>query len=70
MIGSILGRLLNQRFDQQGLKQVFAVFLVVIGGFVMLHEGTKLARGFRQDDRAATQHVSTDRLVASGEMMR
>ncbi len=41
IIGSILGRAINQRLNQQTLKKVFAVFLVLLGGFVIVREGSK-----------------------------
>jgi uncharacterized membrane protein YfcA len=41
IIGSLLGRAINQRLNQQVLKRVFAVFLVLLGGFVIIFEGSK-----------------------------
>jgi hypothetical protein len=40
--GSWLGRMVNQRLDQQTLKRVFAIFLILLGGFVIVREGAKL----------------------------
>tara|TARA_R110002095_G_scaffold177271_4_gene154596 strand:- start:1623 stop:2420 length:798 start_codon:yes stop_codon:yes gene_type:complete len=42
MVGSIIGRKINTRLNQQVLKTVFAGFLVLLGGFVIIHEGSKL----------------------------
>lgn len=42
VVGSFAGGLINARMNQLVLKQVFAVFLVLLGGFVILHEGSKL----------------------------
>ena len=41
ILGSMVGRAINQRLNQQLLKRVFAVFLVLIGGFVIVREGSK-----------------------------
>jgi hypothetical protein len=40
--GSLIGRAINQRLNQQALKRVFAVFLILLGGFVIVREGSKL----------------------------
>tara|TARA_R110002111_G_scaffold153375_1_gene220222 strand:- start:211308 stop:212171 length:864 start_codon:yes stop_codon:yes gene_type:complete len=42
VVGSIIGRKINTRLNQQVLKIVFAGFLVLLGGFVIIHEGSKL----------------------------
>jgi uncharacterized membrane protein YfcA len=42
VIGSLIGRTLNRRLNQRALKQVFAGFLVLLGGFVIVREGSKL----------------------------
>jgi uncharacterized membrane protein YfcA len=42
ILGSVVGRAINQRLNQQILKRVFAVFLVLLGGFVIVREGSKL----------------------------
>lgn len=41
IIGSIIGRQINTRLNQQKLKNVFAGFLLLLGGFVIVHEGGK-----------------------------
>lgn len=41
IIGSIIGRHINTRLNQQKLKSVFAGFLFLLGGFVIVHEGGK-----------------------------
>ncbi|QDT43005.1 Sulfite exporter TauE/SafE [Gimesia alba] len=42
VFGSIIGRKINARMNQQVLRTVFAGFLVLLGGFVIFHEGSKL----------------------------
>jgi len=42
VVGSVLGHKLNARLNQQVLKTVFAGFLVLLGSFVIIHEGSKL----------------------------
>jgi len=42
VVGSFAGGKINARLNQQVLKQVFAVFLILLGGFVMFQEGSKL----------------------------
>ena len=44
ILGSMVGRAINQRLNQQLLKRVFAVFLVLLGGFVIVREGSKFFR--------------------------
>ncbi len=41
-IGSMIGQRINARLNQQVLKKVFAGFLVLLGGFVIINEGSKL----------------------------
>lgn len=41
IVGSLIGRAINQRLNQLLLKRVFAVFLLVLGGFVIINEGSK-----------------------------
>lgn len=40
--GSLLGKSLNTRLDQATLNHVFGVFLILLGGFVLLQQGSKL----------------------------
>ena len=40
--GSLIGRSINGRLDQQMLRRVFAVFLILLGGFVIMREGSKI----------------------------
>ena len=42
VIGCFIGQKLNSQLNQRALQQVFAVFLVLIGGFVIVEEGSKL----------------------------
>ena len=41
-IGSLFGNTLNARMNQRKLSSVFAAFLIILGGFVIFHEGSKL----------------------------
>lgn len=41
-IGSLLGKFINGQLNQGALKRAFAVFLILLGGLVMVREGTKL----------------------------
>lgn len=40
--GSMAGKSLNAHLNQPALKKIFAVFLVMIGGLIMVREGGKL----------------------------
>ena len=40
--GCLVGQQLNSRLNQRALKQVFAVFLVLLGSFVIIREGSQL----------------------------
>ena len=40
--GFAIGKKMNTRLNQRALKQVFAVFLILLGGFVIAKEGNKL----------------------------
>ncbi|MFK8112079.1 MAG: sulfite exporter TauE/SafE family protein [Rubripirellula sp.] len=41
VVGSMIGKSLNSQLNQRMLKQSFAVFLVLLGGFVIVSEGRK-----------------------------
>tara|TARA_R100001132_G_scaffold27072_1_gene30665 strand:- start:463 stop:1329 length:867 start_codon:yes stop_codon:yes gene_type:complete len=41
IVGSMIGRHINTRLNQQMLKSVFAGFLILLGGFVIVREGGK-----------------------------
>ena len=45
ILGSFVGRFVNARLNQRILGRTFAVLLILLGGFVMLHEGSKLVKG-------------------------
>jgi uncharacterized membrane protein YfcA len=45
IVGSLVGNRLGQRVPQAQLKRVFAIFLVVMGSFILLREGPKVLRG-------------------------
>jgi hypothetical protein len=42
IFGSLIGRSINQRLNQHALRRVFAVFLILLGGFVIVREGSKV----------------------------
>lgn len=54
VVGSLFGKSVNARMNQQLLKRVFAVFLILLGGFVILHEGAKLASPSSEQSSAAS----------------
>ncbi len=62
IVGSLLGRSINARLNQQLLKQVFAIFLVVLGGLVIVIEGRKLMNAYviRMSGGPASVSVSND----------
>ena len=48
LFGSMLGQQLNTRLNQRALTQVFAVFLIMLGGFIIFREGSELMLGNEQ----------------------
>jgi uncharacterized membrane protein YfcA len=42
VIGSLAGRAINARLNQQVLRHVFATLLILLGGFLIIREGSKL----------------------------
>ena len=40
--GSLIGKSINARLNQQTLRRVFAAFLILLGTFVIVREGSKL----------------------------
>lgn len=42
IFGSAVGRSINLRMNQQALQRAFASFLILLGGFVIVNEGSKL----------------------------
>lgn len=57
--GSLVGKAINRRLDQHLLKRVFAVFLIGLGGFVLIHESMKWAQGNRAAMAEKTQHETS-----------
>ena len=55
MIGCFIGQRVNSKLNQRALKQAFAIFLILIGGFVIIKEGSEL---FRSDDALPTDTAS------------
>ncbi len=64
IVGSLLGKSINARLNQRVLQQVFAVFLILLGGFVMLREGSKLVAGESAQPTAATTELSSSSFVS------
>lgn len=44
VIGCFFGQTLNSKLNQRVLKKVFAVFLILLGSFVLIKEGSQLLR--------------------------
>lgn len=57
IVGSFVGNALSQRVPQAQLKRGFAVFLVVMGGFILVREGPKVLTP--QDVQAAPLALPT-----------
>lgn len=57
IIGSLIGKSLNARLNQRVLKKVFAVFLVLVGGFVIINEGRKLGSSSNTTPAAQIQNI-------------
>lgn len=58
VLGSLIGKSVNARMNQRLLKNVFAVFLILLGGFVIVNEGSKLALpSSKQSSAASTTEV-------------
>jgi hypothetical protein len=58
VVGSLVGKSINARLNQRLLKQVFAVFLILLGGFVIIREGSRLLYP-EQTTAASTVQQST-----------
>ena len=58
VVGSLVGKSINARLNQRLLKQVFAVFLILLGGFVIIREGSRLLHP-EQTTAASTVQQST-----------
>ena len=53
VVGCLAGQQLNSRLNQRALKQAFAIFLVTVGGFVMIREGLELLRPESQQTKTS-----------------
>lgn len=58
--GCFLGQLLNARLNQRTLKQAFAIFLVLVGGFVMIREGSQLIKPKAQENVQLTTQAKSN----------
>ncbi|MAT15756.1 MAG: permease [Planctomyces sp.] len=56
VVGSLVGKMINARLNQQVLKQVFAIFLVLLGGYLMYQEGGKILTRPRTESTAIRLH--------------
>lgn len=54
IVGSLVGKAINEYLDQKKLKVSFAIFLVLIGALIILQEGSKLLAGRGQNQASAT----------------
>lgn len=71
VLGSVVGRSISNKLDQATLKRTFAVFLIVLGAFVIFREGRKVlpsrspgvaafeSHDAYQEMRSAPQHIVT-----------
>ncbi len=69
VVGSFIGKFINARLNQRRLKRVFAVFLVVLGGFVMIHESLKWANSGQSMPATSVHlesHITTADLATGG----
>lgn len=57
--GCVVGQQLNAKLNQRVLKQVFAVFLVLIGSFVIIREGSSLLQSKNQPDQPEQASILT-----------
>lgn len=55
VMGSFLGKSIGGRMNQRALQHVFAIFLVLLGGYLMIHEGFKWARSKGLSTSASVQ---------------
>lgn len=65
--GSFLGSAFSQRVPQAHLKRGFAIFLVVMGGFILVQEGPKALRG---GDEVVAVPTSAVTVPAGNDLMR
>jgi len=57
IVGCALGQNLNSRLNQRALKQIFAVFLVLLGLFILAKEGSKIVQPNNQEQSLTTQET-------------
>ena len=60
VVGSLVGKSINARLNQQVLKQVFAVFLILLGGFVIIREGSLLFSPKQTAAASTVQHSTSN----------
>lgn len=67
IVGSLIGKSVNARMNQQLLKRVFAIFLILLGGFVIVKEGSKLLSTSKAVSSASPSETYSDMSEASLE---
>lgn len=67
IVGSLLGKVVSSRFDQVTLSRVFAVFLVVMGLFVLGKEGPRLMSQQKSPPAAAVDLAAANLATNSQE---
>ena len=60
VVGSLVGKSINARLNQRLLKQVFAVFLILLGGFVIIREGSRLLYPEQTTAASSVQQSTSD----------
>lgn len=71
IVGSFVGKSINARLDQVVLKRVFASFLILLGGFMIVQEGNKLfatSDQMTQDGSAESLTVQLQPFETEGEI--
>lgn len=58
MIGCFIGQKINANLNQRSLKQVFAVFLVLVGTFVIVKEGSELLKAEEKTPTSTVSHFA------------
>lgn len=67
-LGSVAGKFINVRTNQQSLKKMFAIFLILIGGFVIL-DRLRNIMATPKEERQSTQSASLNpnQMLGGGE---
>lgn len=68
VLGSIAGRAINTQLDQALLRRVFAGFLILLGGFVVIREGGNLMHNRSASAQQAPATTEAIIAMSDGEM--